>query len=387
MEHSTSPERRRAPGRLRRFVGNALGFLSALLVALLIGEVVVRAVYGDGMVLYPRYHTDYRYGDFTLRGTRPNSTFRHRGPDGEWTFVTNAAGMRNTRDFTYAKPAGVIRVLSVGDSQTQGHEARQEATFSAVLERALAARGQQAEVLNAGVSGFSTAESLAYLENEGWRYAPDVVVLGFFANDFEDNVKADLYRLDGGGRLVVNRREHVPGVRVQNLIYRVPLVRWLGEHSYLYSLAFNTTWSVFKTRLQAAARQRADSVTLNASDDVEYALPTREHTAPEIALGAALVVRMHEFCASRGIRLIVVDIPVWVDGVRSRPSLPPDVLPALDAAGVEYVTSEELIGDHEGGPYLHVPNGYHHISEFTHALIGTELARRIVRSEASSDAR
>src|SRR5690606_23412702 len=149
-------------------------------------------------------------------------------------------------------------------------EVRQQATYSAVLERALTARGIKAEVLNAGVSGFSTAEALVYLENEGWRYSPDVVVLGFFANDFEDNVKADLFRLAADGSLVVNRLEHIPGVRIQNLIYAVPFVRWLGENSYLYSLAFNTTWSVFKTRLTEQARERSDSAVV--SDNVQYAV-------------------------------------------------------------------------------------------------------------------
>lgn len=369
-------------GRLRSCLGNLLVLAVSLLLAFALGEVVVRVLYGDEMVLYPRYHTDYRYGDYTLRGNRPNSTFRHRSIDGEWTFVTNSAGMRNTQDFPYEKSPGVVRVLSLGDSQTQGHEVRQQATYSAVLERALTARGTEAEVLNAGVSGFSTAEALVYLENEGWRYSPDVVVLGFFANDFEDNVKADLFRLEADGSLAVNRLEHIPGVRIQNLIYAVPFVGWLGEHSYLYSLAFNTTWSFFKTRLAEQARERTDSAAV--SDNVQYALPTRAHTAAEVALAVALLERMHEFCASRGIRLIVVDIPSWVDGFRTSPSLPPAMLPALDSAGIEYVDSRTLIGDHEGGPYLHVPHGYHHISEFTHGLIGTEIARRMTADSGSA---
>lgn len=372
-------------GRLRRFAANALVLVVALLAAFGIGEILVRVLYGDEMVLYPRYHTDYRYGDYTLRGTRPNASFRHRSIDGEWRFITNSAGMRNTRDFPYEKPAGVLRVLSLGDSHTQGHEVRQEATFSAVLERMLETRGLHAEVLNAGVSGFSTAEALVYLENEGWKYSPDVVVLGFFANDFEDNLKADLFRLEPDGTLTTNRLEHIPGVRIQNLIYSIPLVRWLGEHSYFYSLAFNTTWSFFKTRLQQEARARADSDGVSAN--VEYALPTREHSAAEIALGLALLERMHEFCASRDIELIVVDIPNWVDGFRTSPSLPPEILPALDSAGITYVTSEELVGEYQGGPYLHVPNGYHHISEFTHARIAGALARRITESSPVAAAR
>src|SRR5690606_41748505 len=65
-------------GRLRRFAANALVLGVALLAAFGIGEILVRVLYGDEMVLYPRYHTDYRYGDYTLRGTRPNASFRHR---------------------------------------------------------------------------------------------------------------------------------------------------------------------------------------------------------------------------------------------------------------------------------------------------------------------
>ena len=123
-------------------------------------------------------------------------------------------GLRDARDFPYAKPAGTLRVLALGDSHTQGYEVRQEATYAAVLERYLKGKGRKAEVLNAGVSGYSTAEAAAYLENEGHRYQPDVVVLGFYANDFEDNLKAGLFGLEGG-KLVERKRSHIPGVRVQ----------------------------------------------------------------------------------------------------------------------------------------------------------------------------
>ena len=61
-----------------------------------------------------------------------------------------------------------------------------------------------------------------FLEEEGFKYHPDVVVLGFFANDFEDNLKAGLFELDGQGRLVKLKHQHIPGVRIQNFIYEIP---------------------------------------------------------------------------------------------------------------------------------------------------------------------
>ena len=180
--------------------------VASSLAALGAGEFIVRVLYKDTVTLMPRYHTDAEYGEFTLRKIRPNSVFWHTTVDGSWEFITNASGFRNTEDFDYEKP-----------------------------ER----EGYNAQVINTGVSGFGTAEALLFLENEGIKYRPDAVVLGFYANDFVDNVKAGFFRLNPDGSLSIEKKQHIPGVRVQNLIYSLPLVPWLSEHSYFYSLLFN----------------------------------------------------------------------------------------------------------------------------------------------------
>lgn len=348
---------------MRSIVTAALLTITSTLLALVAGEAVVRALLKDETVLFPRYHTDYRYGSYALRGIRPNAEFRHSSVDGSWRFVTNSRGFRDAREFAYAKPEGTLRVLSLGDSHTQGYEVRQEATFSAVLERYLAHRGVRAEVINAGVSGYSTAEALAFLENEGYRYQPDVVVLGFYANDFEDNVKAGLFALEGG-RLVERRREYLPGVRIQNAIYAVPGVPWLSENSYLYSFAFNQVWEHFRAALATRSAHAAG---------IEYAVARRRHyPETELALGAALVRRMSDFCRGHAIRLLVVDIPRFKDPYGMIASLPAGRLP-----GIEVVDSRALFGGLDGAVELHVPHGHRHISELAHALIGVELGRRI----------
>jgi hypothetical protein len=343
--------------------------LLSLAAALLLAEGAVRALYKERTVMFPRYHTDYRYGPYTLRGIRPNAEFWHTSRDGAWRFVTNGRGLRDERDFPYRKPAGTLRVLALGDSHTQGYEVRQESTYSSVLERYLARRGVRAEVLNAGVSGFSTAEALAYLENEGYKYQPDVVVLGFFANDYEDNLKAGLFSLEDG-QLVARRYEHIPGVRLQNAIYAVPGVRWLSENSYAYSLAFNGVWMYFKNALQ----QRATRAVV---PDFDYAVPLGEgHSEYEVALAVALLERMQRFCESRGVRLIVADIPRTGAGpYEAASSLPPRLPAALEA-----VAAPPLLGELDGAAALHLPHGHRHISELTHALIGAELGRRILRN-------
>jgi hypothetical protein len=357
---------------IKRVLGPAVMVAASLLVALALGEVMVRALYKDQTVMFPRYHTDYRYGEYTLRGIRPNSQFWHTSVDGSWKFETNSKGMRDHREFDYAKPTGTLRVLALGDSHTQGYEVRQELTFSSVLERYLASHAVRAEVLNAGVSGFSTAEELAYLENEGYKYQPDVVVLAFYANDFEDNLKAGLFKLQDD-KLVAVKREHVPGVRIQNAIYAVPGVRWLSENSYAYSVLFNGVWMHFKNALQESAKNAAAPAD---GAEFEYAVATKSgYSAYETGLAAALIERMRAFCQARGIRLIVVDVPQTTnERYRFAESLPPGML-----KDVELVTSRGLLADFDGAAEVHRPHGHRHITEFTHTMIGVELGRRILK--------
>ena len=349
---------------MKRFLASGALFVVSLLAAAALGEVVVRAVFKERTVLFPRYHTEYRYGDYTLRGIQPKSEFWHTSADGSWKFVTNSKGLRDARDFPYAKPAGTLRVLALGDSHTQGYEVRQDATYAAVLERYLNAKGKKTEVLNAGVSGFSTAEAAAYLENEGHRYQPDVVVLGFYANDFEDNLKAGLFGLEGG-KLVERKRSHIPGVRLQDLIYSIPGVKWLGENSYFYSVAFNTAWTHFKATSLAHAKEEA----------FDFAVPQKgAHSDYEVELAAALIERMRGFCESRGMRFIVVDIPRRMAPYRAAQSIP---------AGLkaETIASSELLAPFQDAAEMHVAHGHNHISEFTHALIGVALGKRILESQ------
>jgi hypothetical protein len=346
-------------------------FAATLLALGLVGEVVVRLFFKDGTVMFPRYHTAAQYGEYRLRTIRPSSTFHHTSQDGTWEFRTNKQGFRDTRDFPYQKPAGTVRVLVLGDSHAQGYEARQDHTFSAVLEKYLRSRGVAAEVLNAGVSGFSTAEELALLENEGYRYQPDYVVLAFFGNDYEDNLKAGLFGLDAAGHLTTPKKEHLPGVKVQDLIYRVPGIRWLGENSYFYSVVFNNVWTFFKSRL---ARDRT----------LEYAVPgTEEVSEHEVRLTGAILERMYRFCKERGISLVVLDIPtVKGDGVTT--SVVPALLPIVKRSSDVYLGSATTLAEEIGAVEVHVPHGHRHISEFTHLRLGIELGKVVCRDRCPS---
>lgn len=78
--------------------------------------------------------------------------------------------------------ARVPAILAFGDSLTAGFGLPAEASFPSRLEARLKAQGIGAHVVNAGVSGDTTAGGLARLD---WALAdkPDIVVLELGAND------------------------------------------------------------------------------------------------------------------------------------------------------------------------------------------------------------
>ncbi len=338
-------------------------------ICFLVAEFIVRSLFKEETVLFPRYHTDANYGQYKLRKIRPNSTFIHTSVDGKWEFNINNQGLRNNIDYGYKKTKGTIRIISLGDSHTQGYEARQNYTYSSIIEKYLNTHGYNAEVINAGISGFSTAEELLFLENEGIKYNPDFVVLGFYANDFEDNIKSNFFTLDKNGNLSIEKYEHIPGVKIQNFIYSFGLVRWLGENSYFYSLLFNNTWKFFKTKLSKNASDRA----------VEYAIPSQTDISNyQKELTSALIIRMYNFCKKNNIKLIIIDIPKITDGHLIQPSVPKSLIENMTKYSDGYISSTSLIADYAGVAEIHRPHGHRHISEFTHAIFGVSAAKEII---------
>src|SRR5262249_28752753 len=83
----------------------------------------------------------------------------------------NALGQRD-RPRTYARTPGRRRVLVLGDSFVEAMQVEFGETFAARLEERLGI-----EMLNAGVSGYSTDNEVRAFATRGGRYAADAVLL------------------------------------------------------------------------------------------------------------------------------------------------------------------------------------------------------------------
>jgi hypothetical protein len=330
-------------------------------------EIGTRLLFSDQILLVPRYHTSAHYGEFTLRRLRPNFQFWHTNRGGNWKFVTNRQGFRSYEDFHLEKPPGIFRVIALGDSTTEGFEVRQSYTYAAVLERYLRKNGIKAEVFNTGISGFGTSEELIYLENEGIKYHPDAVVLGFSGNDFDDNVRSDLFRI-AGNTLVITNRSYTPGVKILDIINTVAPLRWLSENSYFYSFALNTVWDAAKRALlRSSVYQR----------ETEFMIPTSIDKY-KIELEVALLQRLYTFCRSHSIMLIIVDTPRAADVERSEPdflgSIPANLQSQFRENSDALILSEDVFAQYRG---LTEFQGLTHINEFSHLMLGMAVGRNI----------
>lgn len=95
------------------------------------------------------------------------------------------AGLVNLAVLAWAGEAAAARIVVLGDSLTAGYGLAREEAFPARLEAALKAEGVDAEVINAGVSGDTTAGGLRRLD---WALASgsgpaDMLIVELGAND------------------------------------------------------------------------------------------------------------------------------------------------------------------------------------------------------------
>ena len=81
-----------------------------------------------------------------------------------------------------AQPALAAKVVILGDSLTEGYGVAKERAFPALVQKALRDRGKQVTVVNAGVSGATSASGPNRLK---WylKAKPDVLVVALGAND------------------------------------------------------------------------------------------------------------------------------------------------------------------------------------------------------------
>jgi len=156
----------------------------------------------------------------------------------------------NTRGFrgpevSDEKPAGVVRIVTLGASSTFGYHARDDMTYPAQLQRALnaACPSRKFEVINLGIPHLTSTQILALFAAEGVRLHPDVVTFyeGFNdANEIGNKVES----------AAKPRRSGYSSTR-----WRKRFVRWMRDRFLVAALAdaLVTNWTQRFSPAQIAA--------------------------------------------------------------------------------------------------------------------------------------
>jgi len=204
---------------------------------------------------------------------KPNQTFRHVNPAGEFNIEVRTDERRFRIPLTGAKAEPADRtILFIGDSVTAAYEVEYEQSFVAKVEQELR-KTEKVSALNAGVRGYSSEQSLKRLRQilDSGLKVDDVVYL-FSLNDPFENMSLHFPKrlmskpaayLDQDGKLEFLKPDHELGVLDSEATFVgpngsinvLPVVGWepsrrvvgakikykppanILERSYLYTLA------------------------------------------------------------------------------------------------------------------------------------------------------
>lgn len=165
-------------------------------------------------------------------------TLMKPGSHYEWQSISvdiNSHGLRGP-ETSYEKPPATFRILNLGDSIVMGWGVHEETTYGRRLEAMLNEESSgdlRFEVINAGVPGWNLENALAYLQAEGLKYEPDLILLGLtLTNDIK-----------GESALLADNQQ--------------PLIKWLRSNTYFWPfLTVQLRW----LEARAEGRERIDVI-------------------------------------------------------------------------------------------------------------------------------
>lgn len=227
-----------------RLVALGLGIACAFLIA----EVAVRLFVPERLWAFWDSTTTWQLDSEIGWVQKPNMNLVRRQINGSTIHIqTNADGV-SPATVVRKKTPGVIRILVLGDSAVAGSGVDASERIDAVLQRQLRDAGSDAEVINAGVNGYSTDQELLLLERLVPLYNPDVVLICVDQNDFGANtsrkqygIPKPMFNLTSDGRV-----EDIPpdmrGAAIHN--FAGGPLRLFIVHSALYRLLQPQIWAV-----------------------------------------------------------------------------------------------------------------------------------------------
>jgi hypothetical protein len=249
-----------------------------------------------------------------------------RGPD-EGRITINSLGLRGP-EIGFTPERGVTRILVLGDSFAFGAGVNDEHTFPARLGDDL---GPGFEVVNLGVTGYSTDQELILYEELGAKLHAALVLLLMCDNDFEANTQDFVFyvnykpwfELSKAGELI---RHNEPVPRLS----RAEQARaWLARHANTYKLL----------KAIAIGRRGKHLEPVHPWLYDRLAVAVSRPSFPDVKLTAHLVDALREKASSTGAGFVVLNT-----GHRHEVTgLYRPLRKHFDRVGIEYLPLETIL--------------------------------------------
>ena len=165
-------------------------------------------------------------------------------------FTTNSLGFRGPEPKTFPYQP----ILFIGDSYSEGFGVNDGEEFPALIREFIGVcYGEDTvNVVNAGIGKTGTGRWLKFLQAEGPRFAPRLIVFQLATSDFEDNVKEHLFEITLNGELQEFPVPHGGTVRrVQTVIEAIPGL----AYSHLVGFARQVHWYFTRKQTELDSRE------------------------------------------------------------------------------------------------------------------------------------
>ena len=135
---------------------------------------------------FPQFRPQEQINEFDPQigwSKKPNFSTDRKTSEFDITFEINSLGLRDDPMESPAKEPNTYRVMALGDSFVLGFTVDREDLFVDKLEDWWVAENRRVDVINAGTEGYSTDQEVAWFQEQGKAFDPDLVLIFPYEND------------------------------------------------------------------------------------------------------------------------------------------------------------------------------------------------------------
>ena len=271
---------------------HAVIFVGSMLLALICAELITRLVAPQLSPTRIERGEFWEYNELLGWANKPNQRSNFVHPEFNVAIAINSNGLR---DDEFDENSTKRRALVLGDSFGWGFGVEHSERFDTLLE----GRYSEWDFINASVSGYGTDQQYLWLENEGLKYKPELLLLLLYDNDFANNAaQAQYWYNKPKFDILQNGELHVTNVPVPHANTRQLVKQWIVGRTYLYGYFYRNLITPIEFKWTAYNIKRKTEQGLRLKPKV---------SAQELTV--SILLGMQQLASDNGIEFVLVSVP------------------------------------------------------------------------------